>query len=437
MGKLNIRGLWKNASRTSISSAVSVALLFLETVLLAQFLGAEIFGLFILIRAYPEALLQLLDCRTHETTVRYLGEFVALDKREPAGALIRLIWLIDVVAGVIAMGIVLATASLASRYIVHDSTAAWLVAVYAISQFASTLDSASGSVMRVFDRFGIAALMGICRAVARFAGILVVLLLGGGVPALIYLLVGVEVAYTAANFGVALSLLRARVGFRIWGTTRALGERRSKILKFLLHTNIAGTLKMSVDRLVLIFIGAFGGAPIAAQYKVASQTGGSLMLLSDPFYQVIYPSLSRMVARRQWDGMFSGLRRLQRTATMAVIPAAVAMSGLMVFLVPLVFGEEFETAVVPAIVILWAMVLNVVFFWRRPLLLSLDEARRLVHYGAMTAALQLAVTLPLVEPLGALGPAIGIMGAQVFYWALEMRLIRTWRVHLTQTEPAR
>jgi O-antigen/teichoic acid export membrane protein len=435
LGRLDLRSLWRNASWTSGALAVVTLLAFVETVLLARYLGVTALGYFVLVRAYPEVVQQVLDCRTHETMVKYLGEFVALDDREGAGALVRLMWVVDVAAGLIAITITLATASIAARYIVHDSAAVWLVAIYALSQLVGTLDSASGSVLRVFDRFEVASVLGIARAVARFAGVLAALVLGGKVAALIYVLVGVEVAYTVAGSWVAVSLLRRRVGFKVWGTIRALSERRKEILKFLLHTNVAGTLKMGGDKLVLIIVGALGGAPIAAQYKVASQMGSSLMLFSDPFYQVIYPSLSRMVARRQWDSVFSGLRKLQRTALAAVIPAAVVASGLMIPLIPLVFGKEFGSAVIPGIVIMWAVVPNVAFFWRRPLLLSLLETGRLMWYGAALTVLQLVVTLLLLKPLGALGGAVGVIVAQWLYFALEMRLVRSWRLRLAGAPP--
>ncbi len=222
--RLDLRSLWRNASWTSGSLAVTTVLAFVETILLARYLGVTVLGYFILVRAFPEAVQQVLDCRTGETMVKYLGEFVALDDRERAGALVRLIWLVDAAAGLVATAIVLATASLAARYVVHDPAVAWLIAIYAISQFVGTLDSASGSVVRVFDRFGVASVMGICRAVARFIGILVALLLGGRIAALVYVLVGIEVAYTMAGSWVAVSLLRERIGFRVWGTVRALGE---------------------------------------------------------------------------------------------------------------------------------------------------------------------------------------------------------------------
>jgi O-antigen/teichoic acid export membrane protein len=435
LGRLNLRRLWKDASWTTGSLAVGTLLALVESVLLARYLGAAGLGLFVLIRAFPEGVQQILDCRTGETVIKYLGEFVALEDRERAHAIVRLIWLVDAAAAVIAVAIVLATASVAARYVVHDPTVAWLVAVYAVSQFANTLDSASGSVVRIFDRFGLASVMGVCRAVAHFLGILLVLVLGGGISALIYLLVGVEVVYSAAATLVALWLLRERIGFRIRGTTAILGVRRREILKFLLNTNLTGTLKMSADKIAVIIIGAMGSAVIAAQFKIASQVGSSLLLFSAPLYQVVYPSLSRMVARRQWGAVFGGLRRLQRVMLAATIPLAAVICGLMVPLLPIVFGQEFTEAVIPGIVIVWAVVPPVVFFWRRPLLLSLGQSGRLTQYRAIASAIQLAMTVLLVRPVGALGAALALVVMHWLYTALEIRLASSWRKRLLHEEP--
>ncbi len=415
-----------------MSLGVSTVLAFAETILLARFLGVTLLGFFVLIRAFPEAVQQVLDCRTRETTVKYLGEFVALEKRAEAHAVVRLVWMVDAATGLIAMAIVFATASLAAKYVVHDPGSTWLVAIYATSQFVGTLDSASGSVVRVFDRFGLASAMGVFKSIARFTAVLVALLLGGRVATLVFVIVGVEMAYTASSTWITVSLLRRYVGFRLWGSIAAIRDRRREIVKFLLHTNIAGTLKMSSEKLVLVLVGALGGADIAAQYKVASQTGSSIMLFSDPFYQVIYPSLSRLVARREWQAVFSGIKRLRRITLSFSIPAAAVASGLMIPLTPLVFGSGFKPAVIPGIIILWGVLPNVCFFWLRPLLLSLSEAGRLVRYRAVASGVQLALTIALVPFIGTLGAAAGLLVMHWLYATLEIRLTASWRSRLKE-----
>jgi O-antigen/teichoic acid export membrane protein len=436
LGKLDLRSLWKNASWTSGSLLVTALLAFAETILLARFLGVTLLGVFFLIRAYPEAVQQVLDCRTRDTVVKYLGEYVALDQHDRAGALVRLIWLIDVVAGLIAMAIVFSTASIAARYVAHEPTATWPVAAYAVSQFVGTLDSASGSVMRVFGRFGVSSVMGVYRSVGRFALILVVVLLGGRILALVYAIVAIQVAYTAASTWISVSLLRKHVAFRAWSGMGAIGEQRRQILKFLLQTNIAGTLKMSSEKLLMIVIGALGGAPVAAQYKIASQVGSSIVLVSDPLYLVIYPTLSKMVARKQWEGLFGGLRRLQRIMVAFTVPAAAVASGLMVILIPVVFGEDFAPAIIPGIIIMWAGLPEVTLFWLAPLLFCLDQASLLVKYRALSSVVQLIVALALVPFIGATGAAVSLLAMHWLYFTLKIRLGEKCRQRLQPQESA-
>jgi O-antigen/teichoic acid export membrane protein len=423
MRRFDLRRLWRDTSWTSGSAIAATLLVFAESILLARYLGAAVLGLFVLVRAYPEAVQQVLDCRTRETTVKYLGEYVTLSQRDRAAALVRLIWRVDVLAGLIAMAIVLATASVAARHIVHDATTTSLLAVYAVSQFVGTLDSASGSIIRVFERFRLASILGTCHSTVRFVGVLVVVLLGGRVAALVYMLVGVEVCYTLLATALALSILRRHIGFRIRGTTAAVRDRRTEILRFLLNTNIAGTLKMGAEKLLVVLVGALGGAPVAAQYKIATQAGSSIMLLSDPLYQVIYPTLSRLAAHGEWDTMFGGIKKLQRTVYLVALPVALAVTGLMVPLLPRIFGSGFKGALVPGILVLWGVMPNVLFFWRRPLLLSLGQSGRLTAYLTIALALELLLAGLLIQPLGALGAAIGIFAMWWAYAALEMLLV--------------
>jgi O-antigen/teichoic acid export membrane protein len=101
-------------------------------------------------------------------------------------------------------------------------------------------------------------------------------------------------------------------------------------------------------------------------------------------------------------------------------------------LIPLIFGTGFRAAVIPGVVILWAVVPNVLFFWRRPLSLSLGLAGRLLRYRAVASALQLTLTLLLIRPLGTLGAALSMLVMQWFYAGLELRLIVSWRRKLLE-----
>ncbi len=161
------------------------------------------------------------------------------------------------------------------------------------------------------------------------------------------------------------------------------------------------------------------------------------MLFSDPFYQVIYPSLSTMVARRQWESVFSGLRKLQRTALAVVIPVAIVISGLMIPLIPLVFGKEFGPAVIPGIIS------TLGGSAKRGVLLASSAAAQSARSGPSSvvwgglSALQLMLTLALVRPLGAIGVAISVTAAAWVYFAFEMRLVRSWRVRLVDAKADR
>ena len=405
-------------------------LAFAETILLVRFLGATVLGLFILVRVYPEMVQQILDCRTRETIIRYLGEFVALNQRDRAASVVRLVWMVDAAAGMLAMAVVFPTIPLAARFIAHDPSVAVPMALYVVAQFAGTVDSASGPVLRVFGRFKTASAMGAVKHTVRFAAVVAVLLLGGEIVPLIYTMVVIEVAYLLVSTCISLSVLRKSIGFRVRGTVQAINDRRREIIKFLVQTNVASTLKMTSEKLVMVVVGALGGPAVAAYYKVATQVGSSIMLLSDPLYVVVYPSLSKMAARKEWSSMFAGLSRLGRIATAVALPAAAIATGLMFVLVPAIFGSDFSKAVLPAIIVLWGVIPDVIYFWAGAVLACLDQVGRLVRYRAIASAIQLAIAASTIPFIGTIGAATSFLAMHWIYTGLRLRLALSCRNRL-------
>jgi O-antigen/teichoic acid export membrane protein len=428
---VDLRALGKNTSWIAAALGVNTVLLLVESIVAARVLGTSAFGAYVLIRAFPEAVQMFLDCRTRETIIRFLGEFVATGDNEAGGAVVRLVWVVDAIVGCLAFLLVFALAPVAATIVVHDTASAGLIRLYAVGMFASTLDSAWGSVARVLDRFRLSAVVGTVGSLLRFTLVTSAILLGYGVGGAIAGRVIAEVVYAAIAVAVALGLLRRGIGFRIFEGFKAVRRRRVEVFKFLLYTNISGTLKMSSDKLAVLLVGALGGARVAALFKVASQMGTAPLLLSDPFQGVVFPMLSKAVARREWDSAKQGMKQLTLIGVSVVLPTAAILSVTMPQLVALLFGRGYESASAAAVVVLWGVAPAIVIFWLRPLLLAMGEARLTMYIGAAASLAQVAATAALMPAFGLIGAAGALLAMYWLQAGLQLGMLSRVRDRMT------
>lgn len=104
---------------------------------------------------------------------------------------------------------------------------------------------------------------------------------------------------------------------------RALPAREPGAWRFVLATNATRALAVTGKQVVLLLIGARGGAALAGGYRVAAQLGQALVQLGDAVSRAIYPELVRKAEEAR---VLAG--RMSRVA-LAIGLAAAALAALL------------------------------------------------------------------------------------------------------------
>jgi O-antigen/teichoic acid export membrane protein len=402
----NFRHVARNSLWAIATTAVVVASVFIETILLARYLGARGFGVYVLIIAYPEAVQMVLDFRTREAMTRYLGEFLARKQLAEAVAVVKLLFVVDAVVLMAAFGIVITTAGLVAPWLTDRAGAASLMQIYAIAVLLGGLDTTAGSVLRVFDRFGLSFLTGGGVMLLRLAIIAMLISGGAGLHGLIWGRVGAEAIRTLFIGGSAAFLLKRALWAQRRATPRALAPRRREIARFLMHMNLQGTVRAVASKLDVLTVGALAGPSAASLYKIAMQFGSSLLLLSDPLFVAVYPMFTRWRAL----GRIRELRSVGRKLSLVLCVLAVPIACFLVFKSRLVIsaavGSEFAAASTPMIVILLGVLPAVVLFWARAVMLAEGDTGIATKIAVGSVVAQFAVLLTFVQAQGALGGAV-------------------------------
>jgi O-antigen/teichoic acid export membrane protein len=401
-----VRRVARNSAWTLAATAIAGLALFAETILLARNLSPERLGVYFLIIAYPEAVQELLDFRVRDAMTRYLGRFLAQERKPEAVAVLKLLWRVDVVVATVALAIVAVTAPFVAGLLVDDPDAPKLMIFYAVGLWFSSLDTASGPILRVLDRYALSFLAGTFKALLRVGAIALVILNEGELEELVLARVAVEVLATLVLGGMSLYAL-GRVVRGHWGASTALlREQRREIRGFLVHTNIAGILRMAAVKLDKLLVGALTTPANVGLYKVATQFGSAPLLVTDALDTVTYPTFAKAYPTERRREIREIAVRMTALLSVFAVPVAVILAIEAEEVAELIGGESFRAAGPALAICLLAIVPHMLLFWQRSIILTAGHAAAQVRILSVVTVVQLGTLVALVPLWGATGAAV-------------------------------
>jgi O-antigen/teichoic acid export membrane protein len=436
LGRLGGSGVRRLAERSgwSLGGTVVVTLcVFAETILLARHLGVDLYGVFLLVVAFPEAVLQVLDLRVKDAINKYLTEALTTGEHRRAVALLKLFWLLDVAVGLLCLLIVVALSRPVADLLTGDPDNAHLMVIFAFGLLLGTLDAATGSVLRVLDRFRLAFITGSIGIAARLALVAAVVVAGGGIEAVVWARVAGELAITLAIGSVSVVLLKRLLWQDRCTPMAELGEQRREIFGFLMSTNLAGTLKMASTKLDTMLLGALGTPAAVALYRFALQFARAPLLLSDALYAAVFPTFARAAAQ----GRRREIRNVARSSTLilclTLLPGSLLAAAFGGDILSLMGGERYRASGTVFAICVLSVLPYGVLFWLRPLILTAGHANVLLRYQAIGTALQMLLLVLLAPGLGAEGAAIALAAGNILIVGQQLAFVR--RARLLEVEP--
>jgi O-antigen/teichoic acid export membrane protein len=292
--------------------------------------------------------------------------------------------------------------------VLHDRGLATAVVIFGAAAPCLALQNASWTVFRLFDRFGQLALLVAATAALRLALVAAALAAGGGLVSVFWALLAAELLAAATQVGAALRQLR--LSLPVEGRAR---ERLASIRgdggemgRFLLVSNITGTLRIANERLDVVIVGILGFPAAAGTLSLARTFVQPLAFLYRPFYEAVYPRLSHARARAQLAEAWALVERMTRLAAVTFLLGAAAISVASPWLVPGLAGAEYADAYQVVIPLALGAGLVGTMFCMHPAALTIDmRTWALAALGSATAV-QVAATVLLVPSLGAPGAGI-------------------------------
>jgi O-antigen/teichoic acid export membrane protein len=426
-----LRTALKNAGLLSGGQAMAGIMQLATFALAARGLGLSDFGLFSMLLAQVQIVIELASFKFNQAVISYgVGHFQRNDMKA-FQALIKIGLLIDVGGALGAMIVTLIGAPLMGTLLDWDQDLIHDAQLISLLAFANVNATPKG-MLRLFSRFDLLSLLAMVTPGARLIGVAAAY--AWGAPFITYLIAWLIAGWLGAIVAQWLGFREAHKRGCLTGmdwSLRHLRRENKGIWRFSLASNLHSTMTIVPGHLATFLVGAVLGPSAAGLFKVAREFGSGIAKPVDLINQSVYPDIARLVQTSAW-------RRLRQTVISAgavaagvggIVTVVIAMAGAA--LLTLIFGPDYAAAQTLLLMMSLATTIMVMTFAVDPMMYAFGKPSRPVITSIAATVL---FTLVLWWRL----PIDGLIGAGWAYLAMALTTVvmsTAWAVHSLMGKP--
>ena len=423
------RRLLRGAASHLAGQFVALATSFLLTPFLVHALGADAYGLWVLVGS-AFAYGTLLDLGIGGAVVKYVAEDRARGEDAGANALLATSLRIFLALGALVAAAGVAAAHVVPRWVDAPAALGPLVAPLVVLtglHIGATLALTPVAVaLQGLQRYDLYNAVGVVGTIATAGGMVLVVLAGGGVVGMACTAIVVTAATRWAYHRLAR---RAAPGLRFgWrGASRPAARRLLTFGAASFAYRLGSRLGTRSDEFV---IAAFLPVGAIAPYAIARRLAEAAQIVADQFLKVIIPLASELEALGEAERLRALYLHGSRITLGIVVPAAVLLVRYAEAVLTAWVGPAFAGAAGLAAILAVACLLET-SQWAAGAVLEGIARQRVLAVTAMGAGiLNVALSIALVRPLGLAGVALATLVANAIA-ALGVALpytLRTLRI---------
>lgn len=400
----------RNVLSSYANTAVVALVALVTTPILARGLGAEGFGIWVLVASFA-LYLELLEFGFGKAAPKFVAEFAARgDDRGVRATIATSFWILAALAAVAAVVGAVLTAVFPSLFGVSPELAGAsqvLIAIVLADLVVSIPSDTFGGALMGLQRFYLVNATLIAVLVAQAVGWIVVLGSGGGLVELGIVTVALSLAGQLARYLLARRHVPgASVAPRL--VERALARRFGALSLWFFLLDASKVMLIRVDTLVVGLVVGVAGAGV---YAVGQRLTLALEQLVEPMTRMFFPHSSTLAADADAEGLRRSLVAGTRMTLAVAVPIALALALLAGPLLELWLGSGFEDAA--AVVALLSAAAAVAALTRTGLLMlqGAGHVRVPALFTGAEALLNLGLSIALAHAIGLAGVALATLVA--------------------------
>lgn len=386
------------------------------SILTANLLGVASFGELGVVIAFITNINRLLSFRMRDFVVRYMGGFLAQDKRKEAAAVVKVSALVEFSTAVLAYLVLLILSGWGAANFAKDSATRPLFIIYGIAILGNVMAETATGALQVTGHFKSQALLNLFQSLVTAGLFGVVAFRQGGIYEVMLVYLAGKMILGIGPVFLALYWLPKSLGQRWWRIP--LSENlpdKKPMIRFALNSNFSSIVTILARDSEVLWVSYFFDTTVAGYFKVALAVINLMVMPITPFISTSFPEITRHVAKKQWGRLKALLRRVTIISgvwTGAVIAGLLLLGRQLLFAPWTLFGRTiyiYESGYAPAYTVLLILLVGYgmanIFFWDRSLLLSFGKAELPLRVSFFAMLGKVGLAFLLVPVLGYLAEA--------------------------------
>lgn len=401
------RAVMRNLGWLLASRGVLAVLSLVYLGIIARSLGVTGFGRFSLITGASAALATLVAFQSWKVVVQYGVGLLKSGDEEGLGRLYKGAALLDLFSAVVGAGLAVLILEFWSEALGISPTLKRATLIFSVVEVL-TIRSTPLGILRLRDRFPMAAAADSMTAITRFVGAVAVALVHPTVQGFMFAW-GLAEVVTAAAYWIAVArtgdlrlLLRGR-------DVRRLGREHPGWLGFAVSTNANSTLALGSKQVPLLAVGAVLGPAAAGAFRLAAQLAQALA----KFSQLVSRAAFSEVVRAVRDAEAGVVRRLLvRAVALSLLGGLLIMGAVATLGDPvlrLIAGHEVPGAYPILLVMAAAGATEFTATVFDTIMTARDEASLVFLIRCLGLLVIAAVASAAMPAMGAVGMGVGVL----------------------------
>ncbi len=386
------------------------------SILTANLLGVTGFGALGIVIGFVTNINRLLSFRMGDFVVRYMGGFLAKDKRTEAAAVVKAAAITELATSLVAYLVLVLLSGWGATNFAKDPATQPLFIIYGIAILANIMTETAMGTLQVTGHFRSQAVLNLLQSLMTAGLFLIVFLRQGGVFSVMLVYLAGKVILGVGPVLMALYWLPKSLG-RGWWRTPLKGNLpdRKPMIRFALNANFSGTVTILARDSEVLWVGYFFDTTVAGYFKVALAVINLMVMPITPFISTSFPEITKHIAKREWARL---KRLLARVTTISGVWTGLVAVGLVLFGRQLLFSPWalfgrtiyiYKAGYGPAYPVLLVLLVGFgvanIFFWDRSLLLSFGKAELPLRVSFFAMLGKVGLAFLIVPVLGYLAEA--------------------------------
>lgn len=400
-----IRTIARNTSLLFVSQVISIFLVFIYTVLIARYLGAEGYGILSFALAFSGIFTILSDLGLSTLTVREVARNKSLASKYLNNSL-----LIKLILSIITFVLII----LFINFLNYPQNIIIVVILVSSSVIINSIFGIFYSIFQAHEQIEFQSIGQIFQSILMFLGVLIAINLALNVVefSTIYIFSSLVIlTYVIIVYLWKFSFPKLEFDLKFWKITL------KEALPFGL-TEVSVTIYIYIDTVMLSF---FKGEEVVGWYSAAYRLVLFFIFIPNTINITLFPSMSKLHLSDN-DTLKFAVEKYLKLMLIIGIPIALATTILADKIILLLFGSGYEQSIIALRILIWTVVFIFVGSVFGRFLQSINRQVILTKISGITAIFSIFLNLILIPKYGLIGASISTVLTEIFLIIILFRI---------------